>query len=115
MDEELKSGWLIKSGEHLTWNLKRRWVVLTRSALTWYVKPTNDVFSGSLPIPAIASCKLSAYIKREHCFEVFNKSPTRIFFVAASHEEALMWIESIEHQVHQQNTPPLIPSRQSVL
>ena len=99
MDDEVFSGWLIKSGKHMAWNVKRRWVVLDRSALTWYIRPGDMVFSGSLPLSAIVSSQLSAKLKRQNCFEVVNKSPTKIFFVAADQAEALRWIDAIEDQV----------------
>eukprot|EP00327_Prymnesium_parvum_P020987 CAMPEP_0113282474 /NCGR_PEP_ID=MMETSP0008_2-20120614/28887_1 /TAXON_ID=97485 /ORGANISM="Prymnesium parvum" /LENGTH=138 /DNA_ID=CAMNT_0000133027 /DNA_START=94 /DNA_END=507 /DNA_ORIENTATION=+ /assembly_acc=CAM_ASM_000153 len=99
MDEPMRAGWLIKSGKHMAWNVKRRWVVLSPSALTWYIKPTDQTFSGSLPLSAIEKCQLSATLKRHSCFEVLNRSPTKIFFVAIDQAEALGWIRAIEEQL----------------
>ena len=98
MDDPVFAGWLIKSGKHMAWNVKRRWVVLDRLTLTWYINPGDEVFSGVLPLSAILGSQLSAYLKRQGCFEVLNKSPTKIFFVAADQAEALRWMAAIEEQ-----------------
>ena len=99
MEVEICSGWLLKSGKHMAWNVKRRWVVLDRSALTWYINPGDSVFSGSLPLTAILGGQLSAKLKRQSCFEVMNRSPTKIFFIATDQADALRWIDAIEEQL----------------
>ena len=89
-------GWLLKSGEHLTWNVKRRWVVLDHSALTWSVNPSDLHYSGSLPLSAISTSRLSTTLKRHSSFEVVNRGPVAIYFIAESPADAQRWVIAIE-------------------
>ena len=102
MASSITEGWLVKSGKHLKWNVKRRWVVLDDTALVWYTSTecvARNEPSGSLPVAAITGCRLSTVLKRQSCFEVCHTGPVDVFFVGQDKFDAQRWMDAITKKV----------------
>ena len=105
------NGWLVKSGKHLLWNVKWRYVVVGRGALIWYVQPDDKLPSGSVALASVRGVRLSAKLRRAHCFEV-QSDDHPLYFVAADDTSAAAWIRAIEQQrslMQVQRVPKLSP------